>query len=1069
MRFTRRTFLTTVLCIAFMHGAWGQQFYRSKGLRIFNQKDYRAAADTILAWALDHESETGIAYHYAGESEYNLAFEMKDLASIRGCFQRAARYFETALAQTDLNTLYAERKQETTYKLAWAYYRLSELDADQAQSLKNAFDRFLETSSVSNDSLKCISKFMAADCQLRRAQILRWQAVGSENAGSRLNLYQESMQNLDQAVAALESIQPADAPMSLQVPLFFRACDAQFELGQLYQKMPAAVFTQITDDRKKGTPEATAEAIYRSQAKFLSFLSTVPWTVREPFQGPVWYSEAVKRLNLFMISASDQDRQSLNSILDSLGRAVYPAEKSMIQGFAALMSDVKSDAFLRLADPQSSPFAAAASGISDAWFWFGTAQYLANDPKSIDSFERFLRDTEAQTGRMHMRILRDEANYLVYLIRFDRFNKNRDVLIKLKKDLDAFQPQESSLKNRSLLLQKLVRLSLGEAVWGKILDASSTEERFQDAFTMVQDALMRATQVTGKTRVPYLGLLDELFKITQYKKPEETAFYRGMAQFLKAEIQESAQRKRELYRSAAETMRPVNGVYSDEAKYIQARSIFAGAKHGSRSLDDYEQAKPLFIDLVNRVRSLRSLFYLGEILRFQENDLAARQCYMTVMEKTKDQQDGLFWYRNAAAGLGLCRNRGDASALLAVKTDQVRYPESLLKNEEGETISLERFADYDFLRRQRHDEAIGMALRFGIQKRELYPSIHRIEASRYAVRDFNPVTSGIQDKLGALSSGLRLLVLTPAGLAGEVQVTLNGINLMKDSKGTYQKPSIALNETAEIRVAQEGCYPVIDNHTFTLPGTETVLISLTPKTKYVQRPETEKRENMVRFSKRSDWNAVFVGGGTPLLPPSALISDFENDVRFRDFTYSEVHNGFLAVHARRENPIFYRNGSRVEWPLHYPKGQKKIQSAEGIAVDSKGNVFIVDWKGACVFAFDSKGGFIHAFGSFGKNTASPVPKPAVFEFPMRIALIEDRQGVLIDGQKWFRPIQFFITDQNGVQWIDGQGAYLDSLVPQGFVKGSLSSIASSLSDRGMQIIVYNQHSRSTLSFESLHP
>ncbi len=1069
MRFRIRASLSAFFCILLMHGAWGQQFYRSKGLRLFNQKDYRAAADTIMAWAADHESETGIAHYYAGESEYNLAFGMQDIASMRACFQRAARHFENALTQTDLNTLYAERKQEATYKLAWTHYRMSEFETNPAPSLKEAFDEFVETSTVSSDSLKSISKFMAAECQLRRAQLFRWQAAVIENAGSRLNLIQEALQCINQAVTQLESVEAADAPSVLRVPLLFRKCDAQFELCQLVQKMPVPVFAQIQDARKRATPELTAESLYRTQAEYVSFLPTVPWIVREPFHGPVWYSEAVKRLNLFVLTGKDQDKQELNSILDSLGRSVYPAEKSMIQGLAGFLLDVKGDAFQRLVEPQSSPFAGAGSTIPDAWFWLGTAQYLANHPGSIESFEKFLRQTEGSADVIRNRILRDQANYLVYLIRFDRYNKNRETLLKLKRDLDTFQPQEVSLKNKASLLQKLVRLSLGEPVWGKILDASSSEERFQDAFTMVQDALMRATQVTGKTRVPYLGLLDELFKITQFKKPEETAFYKGMAQFLKAEIQESARNKRDWYRSAAETMRSINGIYSNEAKYIQARSVFAGAKHGSSSQDDYNQAKPVFIDLINRVQSVRSLFYLGEILRVQENDMAAARCYQTVMDKTKDQPDGLFWYLNAAAGLGLCRNRGDASALQSLSMDQVRYPESLLKNEYGETISLERFADFDYLRRQRQDEAIALVLRFGIQKRELYPSVHRLDGSRFAARDFNPVSSGLQDRLGALSSGLRLLVLTPSGADREAAVTLNGIPLVYDSKGTYQKSSIPLNETAEIKVLKNGFYPFIDNHVFTMPGIETILVSLTPKITFSETAVTSPKDNMIRFSKRSDWNAVFIGGNAPVLPPATLIGDFENDVQFRYFTYSETHNGFLAVHARKDDPIFYREGSRTEWALHYPKGQKKIQSAEGIAADSKGNIYIVDWKGHSVFVFDSKGGYIHSFGDFGRNTRGSVPKPVAFEFPMRITLAEDREGVMIDNQKWNRPIQFFVTEQNGVQWIDSQGLYLDTLVPQNFIKGSLSSIYSSGSDRVRQIVAYNQLSRSTVVFESSGP
>ncbi|HEX9935362.1 MAG TPA: hypothetical protein VGB38_09215, partial [bacterium] len=614
-------------------------------------------------------------------------------------------------------------------------------------------------------------------------------------------------------------------------------------------------------------------------------------------------------------------------------------------------------------------------------------------------------------------------------------------------------------------LQKLVRLSLGEPVWGTILNASTTEERFRDAFVMVQDALMRATQVTGKNRAPYLQLLDALFEITQYKKPEETAFYRGMALFLRAEIQESAERKRDLYRAAAEALKPVNAIYTNEAKYIQARSIFAGAKHGSSSLEDYNQAKPLFVELIQSAQSLRSLFYLGEILRVQENDLAARLCYQIVLEKTNDQTDGRFWYQNAVAALGLCRSRGDASVLQGIQISRVQFPEVLLTNEDGEAISLERFADYDYLRRQVHDQAVELSVRFGLPKPDLYPSLNRIEGSQYAIRDFYPITAGIQDRLETLISGLRLLAIVPDGISRTAVVTFNRIPLMQDSRGFFIRSGIPLGETADIRIVQNGFYPYSENHLFTQPGLEQMTVSLASQIRYIPKPVAEK-ERLIQFSTRSDRNAILMPNSLYSIPPASLLSDFDRDVRFRDFAYSESHGGFLAVHAKKLNPILYRNGVRSEWTLSYPKGQTAIQSAEGIAVDSGGDIYIVDWKGHTIYVFNFNGCFIRTIGSFGRNTAGSDGKPVGLEFPMRIAVTNDASGILIDSLRTFRSPVLFVTDQNGIQCINHQGIFLNTITPEPYAKGSLLSISADGYDRNVRITTYNQQLQTLIRLEA---
>ena len=1056
-----------ILSLVLANSVFSQQFYKSKGLQLFNKHEYAAASDSMVNWAQDHASESGIAFYYAGECRYNLACETRDPESIRNHFEKAADCFRSALNQTDLAVLYPEKKVDAAFKLAWTDYRLAELDRDPLNHLKESVLHFSQSASLGNDSLKTVSRYMIAEANLRRAQILRIQMVLADNIGVAVNSAQEAIHCLDQAEDALGSVggYPADVG-NLQIPIHLKRNDTYDERARLYERMPSGVFNRLTDSLKKNTPELTAQAIYGEHVSYTSVLNVQDYTQRNRFQAELEYSETHKRLQFYLLTGVEKNKQTLNNMLDSLGTSVYPGEKALFQGLRDLKSDVRDEAFIRLSDPRTSYFNKAGSDIPEAMFWMGMAQYLSNDPQSSPTLDRYLRSTENQLTDSRTRFLWDHAKYLTLFMRFDRNAGNRAILLQLKKELETFKPIDGTLKDKSDLLLKLVRLSSGEPIWGQILNASSQEERFNEAFALIQDAMVRATRVTGKERVPYLRFLDELFKITQYKKQEETAFYQGMALFLKAEIQETASRKRDLYRAAAEAIKLVDGRFRNEARYIQARSIFAGAKHGEKRNEDYNQAKPVLIDLINSARSLRSLFYLGEIFRVQENDLAARQCYRIVMDKTKDQPEGNFWFQNADAGIGLCKNQGDASVLQQIRIEQVQFPEVLLQNADGGVISLERFADFDYIRRQYHDQAIDLLLTLGLPKRSLYPSDIRIEGSRFAKRDFYPHSAGLMEKLGNIASGLKLFVVLPQGLQDNPSVSLSGMVLTKNEKGFYQKSPIPLNESAEIRVVHQDCYPFVQEHVFAQPGSEQVIVPLLQKQKYIEVRQGIWKGNAFRFPGRSDRNTVFLKGSAAFLPPAAMIRDFEKDTGLRDFSFSGNLNGYIAVHAKKPNLILYRNGSKTELPLNYPREQSKIKSAEGIAVDSKGNLYVVDWQGHQLLLFTAQGNFIRAIGGFGRNVADDIGKPIRFEFPMRIALSEDLEGILIDGQHVFQPMKMVVTDRNGVHLLDQQGVYLTTLLPSGFESGTLSALAIEGTDRDMRIHVFNRKTNSIIQFSS---
>ena len=81
-----------------------QEFYKSEGLRLFNQGEYRAAVDSMAAWIGAHTAEAGIAYYYIGQSYYNLGLD--DLSSSRSesYLRQSINFFDRALKQADLST-----------------------------------------------------------------------------------------------------------------------------------------------------------------------------------------------------------------------------------------------------------------------------------------------------------------------------------------------------------------------------------------------------------------------------------------------------------------------------------------------------------------------------------------------------------------------------------------------------------------------------------------------------------------------------------------------------------------------------------------------------------------------------------------------------------------------------------------------------------------------------------------------------------------------------------------------------------------------------------------------------
>jgi hypothetical protein len=216
----------------------------------------------------------------------------------------------------------------------------------------------------------------------------------------------------------------------------------------------------------------------------------------------------------------------------------------------------------------------------------------------------------------------------------------------------------------------------------------------------------------------------------------------------------------------------------------------------------------------------------------------------------------------------------------------------------------------------------------------------------------------------------------------------------------------------------------------------------------------------VRFPERHDANGVFFEGGQAALSSTQLYRTFQADAMVRDFTFSKALQGVIAVQARPPRLLFYRSDANLssEEELHavYPDTSNRLISPEGVAVDSRGFLYVADWARHKILIFRPDGLCVRAFGGFGENTAEDVGKPARFIYPMRIAIAEDADGVVVQGERFHRPIELFVSDRNGIHFIDDQGNYLSTVLYTPADKGSYSAMAAEGYGAACKLSAYNR-------------
>ncbi|MBN1481079.1 hypothetical protein EH223_01320 [candidate division KSB1 bacterium] len=239
---------------------------------------------------------------------------------------------------------------------------------------------------------------------------------------------------------------------------------------------------------------------------------------------------------------------------------------------------------------------------------------------------------------------------------------------------------------------------------------------------------------------------------------------------------------------------------------------------------------------------------------------------------------------------------------------------------------------------------------------------------------------------------------------------------------------IQLNSTAVIKVSKSGFYPFISAHTFVNPGVDSVFVVPTKELKFSGGRRVDF-ENAVFLNDRLDKN-IILPRAVALSPKSTLYKEIAQNPSVRDYAYHPELKAFLVVDAKNNRILQLADNATLDQGLEFSMesgdGHGRLDSPEGIAVDSDGNIYIADWGNHRILAVDKNKKLIRSIGTYGANNV--VGDPAKLIYPTRIAVGENPQGISHNGKTVKTERYLFVADRNGVSLLDERGHFLDSVI-----------------------------------------
>ncbi len=1034
-----------VFVLIFISGlAFAQNLAESVWMEAFNAGDFEKVVAEMPAWLEPVEWDLqGIPLYFLAESYYNLALAETNVQRARTHLQAALKNFEDCLKHADLNV--SEYKNTALYKKAWSNYRLAELGGSEPEKLfQKAFEDFSQIDKQANDNLALYGTYMAGDAKLRQAVLARYTAFSKTLVPAEVNsIFALLAEAADKFKAVLNQQHALD---DLKIAARIRLKDIDYQKAKIYQNVTTDIF-QSLNDPNKGASSASSTQQYLNNANYLADVSLLPATKKETVESALLYSDAITALEQYLTAPESQRSLTFTSKIDNVPDDPYAAEKNFRKGNRDQANEILNEGpFLQLT-LDNSLYARAAGEIPEASYWHGFVKSVLVSDRALPELNAYLERVGTSSLSYRQQVFKEDAELRKLSLDLERIMKIPNAAQKgqqlsaLEQDVEKFRPTIARIQaNKEQVMQRIgIAKEINKGgnqndIAGRIY-SNILRQNQALAEQLIQELLPQAASATGLTGESYLRVLDVLCLITSSTYPNESNFYKGIVLSLKAEINSNQTERANLFRESASVLAQVTGQYRDEARYIQARSLFFAR--------EYDDATEILTDLINRKNSLRALFYLGESFRMSGNGNAARRCYQVIRQQTQNADGGTFWFNNAGAAGNTANTQGNDNALRGINIESVRFPDVLLVGDDGQAITYEGLADSRFLQSLLANQAKELLMKFGLPKRTIYPSPNQLVKSQIVSEGIFPELFPIPDeRRGAITATLRLMLVTADGSdLGGFRVSLDGEIMPSTADGVYIKEQIDLNDSVSVRIDRSGYYSFIEMHTFKSPGVDSLFVVPTKTLKFTSQGKGRQKDAVV-LDGRLDGNMILNTVGDALPSSSNLYQDLNSNSSLRDYVFHPILNTYLVVDAANNRIVRAPTADtqiNLASPFTLTFGGKAdaLNSPEGIAVDSDGNVYIADWGNHRVLVFDMSGSLTKTIGAFGVN-----PKPGdhpVFQFPTRISVAENTKGISYNGKTVFADKLIFVADRNGVHVIDERGFYLDKILSTSDSKFSAGS------------------------------
>lgn len=1053
-------FVVFLSLVGVFTSGFSQEFI--EGITLFNRGEYDQVillAEKVLTQNPDEE---GLVRYFLAESYYNKGITEPDISRARQLFQDAWKEFQKAANSTDLKANYRDYSFYAQMKMGWCSYRLAELDVDPKAMLSRAYTEFLQVDPEVSDSIKIQVEFMAGESKIGENLFSMYEMAQTRPASAALNSLLKSYQSLNELYDNIILAEPAtpssEKAKALAAMAKIRKADMTYYSGRLYQILAANDFNDQEDPGQKAS----------AKKKALSYFGNVQYdrlfeagqTVAGPFASILSYSDVLARLNQYFVSGNPADRRAFVRAVRQIEGAEFGHEKLFrLAQLYHSNPDLNSEEF----NDFSMTYYDSARAIDESVYWLACVQMLQNDKEhSRANFQQFIdRTSQREFVSDRRRVLLEDALYRKYLLDFESFYLADRVhdLNRLQGRIAEFAPSVPATEKRKEQLNLLVNCAVARKtseIWDRVLKGDDYE-KLNKAMATIRFILPRAAFNIGEARGKYIALLQRMFELTENGRAEETLFFKGIVKSLEAEIQARPEEKEAQFEQAAHILDQIktDSEYKNEAEYVRGRSLFFAG--------DFEGARDIFTKLINDDRNVGALFYLAELCRQDGHGLAARKCFEAIIRKAEmsNEAQSTFWYYNALAGKASADESGDLTVLNGIRIEDVAFQ----TDENGDRLTYENLADDQFLKRKYVQQSIDWMQKFSLPKREIYPSVHRLEHSLFISENVFTAFPGLIDEVrGAVTSSLTIAVHHPGQAPANVEVWLND-EVLTGENGKYAKDGLALKSRVEVFVKSPDCYPYIKEYEIRKPGDQTLDVLLTRRLSFAHTLVKNKDQYLFPVDSRRDRNHILLAGAPDFQTDSDLVKDWTRLHELRDVAIDRAGNRILVVNAK-ENSIWTYSNEPQSKRLGVLRTDPNISldSPEGLAVDAEGNIFVADWGHARIVQLAPDGTWIQSFGDFGTNRPADEGQPIKLVYPTRIEILEDHEGVSINGQSCYREKYLLVADHNGIQLTSLDGKYLSTLISplEPFPKGTFYGFSTEGYDRTLRLYLVDRSENANL-------